>query len=72
MSKNRLFHGAPTVRLIASVEQATVDAVDEVIGYPYNSPHPAKGNRSEFVRIAIENELARWSDDTSHLEKGQE
>lgn len=68
MSKNRLFRGAPTVRLITSVEASTVARIDELInypfgGYPYGSRHPARGNRAEFVRLAIEVELARWGDE---------
>ena len=59
MSKNRLFRGAPTVRLIVSVEKDTVRRIDRVIGYPLGSDHPAHGNRAEFVRLAIERELAR-------------
>lgn len=59
MSKNRLFKNQPKVRLIVSVEGDTVETIDELIGYPLGSGHPAKGNRSEFVRLAIEEKLER-------------
>ena len=63
MSKNRLFHGNPTRRLIVSVDLDTVSKVDRLIGWQSNKRHPACGNRSEFVRQAIERELARWQSD---------
>lgn len=59
MSKNRQFNGAPTTRLIVSVEQATVAAVDDLINYPWGNDHPARGNRAEFVRLAIQEKLER-------------
>jgi hypothetical protein len=59
MSKNRLFKNQPKVRLIVSVEGDTVETIDELIGYPFGGGHPAKGNRSEFVRLAIEEKLER-------------
>jgi len=61
MSRNRLFRGAPVRRLIVSVELEMVSKVDELIGWRSGQRHPAWGNRSEFVRLAIERELARWS-----------
>lgn len=61
MSKNRYFCGMNTTRLIVSVELETVAAIDWLIGYPYGSQHPTNGNRSEFVRLAIEEKLARDS-----------
>lgn len=72
MSKNRLFHGKPKQRLIVSVEDDTVTRVDELIGYMSLPParHPAQGNRSEFVRLAIEHELALWDDDSLAPWKG--
>lgn len=63
MSTNRLFHGKPKQRLIVSVDNETVARMDELIGYPFGSNHPARGNRSEFVRLAIEAELQRWQSD---------
>lgn len=68
MSKNRKFHGKPKQRLIVSVDDDTVARIDALIGYMrpmLTHRHPACGNRSEFVRLAIERELARWDDDLS-------
>ncbi|WP_460054057.1 ribbon-helix-helix domain-containing protein [Pseudomonas sp. S2_D06] len=59
MSKNRLFKNQPKIRLIVSVEGDTVEIIDELIGKPLGGRHPAKGNRSEFVRLAIEEKLER-------------
>jgi metal-responsive CopG/Arc/MetJ family transcriptional regulator len=59
MSKNRLFQDQLKIRLIVSVEVNTVDAIDKLIGKPFGGRHPAKGNRSEFVRSAIEEKLER-------------
>ncbi|AYC34696.1 toxin-antitoxin system protein [Pseudomonas cavernae] len=59
MSKNRLFGDKAKERLIVSVEIAVIEAIDRLIDYPYGSLHPAAGNRSEFVRLAIEEKLAR-------------
>lgn len=59
MSKNRLFKNQPKIRLIVSVEGDTVETIDELIGYPLGGDHPAEGNRSEFVRLAIEEKLER-------------
>lgn len=55
MSKNRIFKETPKTRLIVSVETSTVGLIDELIF----RGHPAKGNRSEFVRLAIEEKLER-------------
>lgn len=55
MSKNRMFREQPKTRLIVSVETDLVEAIDELIRYE----HPAKRNRSEFVRLAIEEKLKR-------------
>lgn len=59
MSKNRLFKSQPKIRLIVSVETDTVETIDELIGKLSSGRHPAKGNRSEFVRLAIEEKLER-------------
>ena len=59
MSKNRLFKNQAKTRLIVSVEGDTVENIDALIGYPLGGWHPAKGNRSEFVRLAIEEKLER-------------
>lgn len=61
MSKNRLFYGLHKRRLIVSVELDTVAAIDALIRYPHGPEHPARGNRSEFVRLAIEEKLRRDS-----------
>ncbi|KII34175.1 hypothetical protein NL64_06830 [Pseudomonas fluorescens] len=52
MSKNRIFKETPKTRLIVSVEIETVAAIDRLIRYP-------SANRSEFVRLAIEEKLER-------------
>jgi len=36
-----------------------VEAIDRLIAYPYGRDHPAHGNRSEFVRLAIREKLNR-------------
>ncbi|WP_152666145.1 hypothetical protein [Pseudomonas abietaniphila] len=36
-----------------------MENIDDLIGYPLGGGHPAKGNRSEFVRLAIEEKLER-------------
>ncbi|WP_159876863.1 toxin-antitoxin system protein [Aquitalea denitrificans] len=59
MSKNRKFDGTPTTRLIVSVEQSTVAAVDALINYPWGNDHPVRGNRAEFVPLAIQEKLER-------------
>lgn len=59
MGKNRQFQGIPATRLIVSVEQSTVAAVDALINYPWGNDHPVRGNRAEFVRLAIQEKLER-------------
>lgn len=56
MSKNRMFRGKPVRRLIVSIEQSTIETVDNHLnkGSCWRS-----GNRSEFVRLAIEEKLKR-------------
>jgi hypothetical protein len=72
MARNRQFKGKPVSRLIVSVEQETIEAIDKLIGYPFGSCHPARGNRAEFVRLAIERELSRGrNDDYFSPKKGQ-
>ncbi|MBG56808.1 MAG: toxin-antitoxin system protein [Porticoccus sp.] len=56
MMRNRIFGDTPVRRLIVSVEMATVQAIDEQLGYRRTYSH---GNRSEFVRQAIEEKLQR-------------
>lgn len=50
-------------RLIVSVEAATVAAVDTLMK---SGRHHQHRNRSEFVRRAIERELARCQSDDFH------
>jgi metal-responsive CopG/Arc/MetJ family transcriptional regulator len=56
MSKNRMFRGKPVRRLIVSVELDTIEVIDQHLrGWrTWGS-----GNRSEFVRQAIEEKLKR-------------
>lgn len=56
--KNRMFKGSPVRRLIVSVELSTVEAVDN---HQNQGRNWRCGNRSEFVRLAIEEKLARES-----------
>lgn len=62
MPKRRKFEGESVTRLIVSVPVSVVGEIDRVTGckYPnrYNR-HPAFGNRSEFVRLAIVEKLER-------------
>lgn len=60
MSKNRLFHDQPKTRLIVSVECDSVAAVDRLLRRCRLTP----GNRSEFVRLAIEEKLGREAKQT--------
>lgn len=53
MTRCRRFNGAPITRLIVSVPADTVAEVDRVIA------DPARLSRSEFVRLAIAEKLAR-------------
>ena len=62
MSTNpRRFRNAE--RLIVSVETDTVSAVDALM---HRGRHHQHRNRSEFVRRAIERELARCQSDDFH------
>lgn len=57
MSMARRFKGQPVTRLIVSVPVDLVQAVDMVL--TLNRRHPARGNRAEFVRLAIAEKLAK-------------
>lgn len=57
MSMARRFHGKPVTRLIVSVPDDVVAAVDRLLKLARH--HPARGNRAEFVRLAIAEKLAR-------------
>ena len=55
VARLRRFHGEPVTRLIVSVPLKTVKAVDDLSRNRWGNC----GNRSEFVRQAIEEKLAR-------------
>lgn len=57
MSMARRFRGLPVSRLIVSVPDDLVAAVDSLLRLARH--HPARGNRAEFVRLAIAEKLAR-------------
>ena len=57
MSMARRFKGQPVTRLIVSVPVDVVALVDRLL--KLNRRHPARGNRAEFVRLAIAEKLAR-------------
>lgn len=64
MPKRRKFNGEPVTRLIVSVPVSVVGEIERVSGSKYPRPnrynrHPAFGNRSEFVRLAIVEKLER-------------
>lgn len=54
MSTNRMFRGKPTEKLIIRIERATIEAIDAATRHRPGLP---PGNRSEFVRQAIEARL---------------
>lgn len=60
MSMARRFNGAAVRRLIASVPISHVERIDELLKLRRN--HPARGNRAEFIRLAILEKLAREED----------
>jgi hypothetical protein len=57
MSMARRFKGKPVRRLIVSVPIEIVEAVDALLKLSRN--HPARGNRAEYVRLAISEKLTR-------------
>ena len=64
MPKRRKFEGEPVSRLIVSVPVSIVGEIDQLTRKRYPRPerhnlHPAFGNRSEFVRLAIVEKLER-------------
>lgn len=59
MSMTRRFHGQPVTRLIVSVPEETVAQIDELLDWRAERKHPARGNRSEYVRLAIFEKLQR-------------
>lgn len=56
MSTNRMFRGKPTDKLIIRIERDTIEAIDNSTRHRPGA-HP--GNRSEFVRQAIEAMLTK-------------
>lgn len=54
MAKNRMFRNEPTRNIVVRIEQRTVDAIDRYY-HGIGRGHP--GNRSEFVRQAVEAHL---------------
>ena len=64
MQKRRKFGSESVTRLIVSVPVSVVSEIERVSGskYPRHNRcnrHPAFGNRSEFVRLAIVEKLER-------------
>jgi len=64
MPKRRKFGSESVTRLIVSVPVSVVGEIDRVTRCKYPRPnrynrHPAFGNRSEFVRLAIVEKLER-------------
>jgi metal-responsive CopG/Arc/MetJ family transcriptional regulator len=57
MTLCRHFHGEPVERLIASVPTALVEQIDALLWE--NRQHPARRCRSEFIRLALAEKLAR-------------
>lgn len=57
MTMCRRFKGTPVSRLIVSVPAAAVAEIDTLLAH--HPDHPAKGCRSEFVRLAIVEKLGR-------------
>ncbi|AMC99356.1 hypothetical protein [Halomonas chromatireducens] len=62
MSKNPRRFAEP-VRLIVSVEAKVVTAIDRLMT---QGRHHGHRNRAEFVRLAVERELARCQSDDFH------
>lgn len=58
MYKNRMFRGKPTGTLVIRIEWDTIKAIDNSTRHRTGG-HP--GNRSEFIRQAIESRLRQGS-----------
>lgn len=54
MSKNRMFKDRPTGILIIRIERSTIKAIDNATRHRAGG---STGNRSEFIRQAIEERL---------------
>ena len=57
MSMCRRFMGQPVVRLVVTMPADMVAAIDELLSD--RPPHPARGCRSEFLRLAVAEKLGR-------------
>lgn len=55
---NRRFGGAPKIRMIVCIEKHTVERLDQFVE-AIGERLPGQGNRSEFVRQAIEEKMQR-------------
>jgi hypothetical protein len=54
--ENRMFRGRPTDKLIIRIERDTIEAIDNATR---SQPGLPPGNRSEFIRQAIEARLSQ-------------
>lgn len=57
MTMCRRFKGRPVTRLIVTMPADTVAALDRLLGTMPG--HPARGCRSEFLRLAVAEKLGR-------------
>ncbi len=57
MTMCRRFNGEPVVRLIVSMPADMVAAIDKLL--TDRPRHPARGCRSEFLRLAVAEKLGR-------------
>lgn len=55
---NRRFGGAAKIRMIVCIEKLTVEKLDQLVS-AISERVPGQGNRSEFVRQAIEEKMRR-------------
>ncbi|EZH79568.1 toxin-antitoxin system protein [Ectopseudomonas composti] len=55
---NRRFGGAPKTRMIVCIEKHTIEKLDQFVE-AIGERRPGQGNRSEFVRQAIEEKMQR-------------
>jgi metal-responsive CopG/Arc/MetJ family transcriptional regulator len=55
---NRRFGGVPKTRMIVCIEKHTIERVDQFVE-AIGERRPGQGNRSEFVRQAIEEKMQR-------------
>ncbi|MGF0337508.1 hypothetical protein [Ectopseudomonas toyotomiensis] len=55
---NRNFGGTPKIRMIVCIEKHTIEKLDQFVD-AISERRPCQGNRSEFVRQAIEEKMQR-------------